>query len=310
MFLFTRGEKTSGLTALDIQRDGIAVAQIMSLGQGRKAQLTACEYHDLSAETPCADVLKSVAEQLRLRRAPCTTLLHPDAYHLILTEAPQVPQEELCSALRWQIKDLVNMPVDQVTLDVIKLPGIQNPGGKQPVYVVAADNRKIQQHLEPMHAAHINLQAIDIHEMAQRNIAALLPEEEAGVALISLTDNSGMISLTRAGLLYLSRTLGFGLDQLRDLGNQAYEQVLLELQRSLDYFESHLHQPPIHCVALAPLPEAAQDLPAYLGDNMTIPVTSIDLEKIIERFCVPPPNWQSRLFFAIGAALRQELAVR
>lgn len=309
MFLFTRNDKVGELVALDLQSDGIAAARIVRPEYG-KPQLVACEYQPLADGASAAVVLRDLRSRLRLNHTRCATILPSDHYHLLLTEAPQVPENELRAALRWQIKDLIEFNVEQASLDVIDLPLPKRGDAGKPVYVVAADSKAVDQHVAPLHAAQINLQIVDIHEMAQRNIAAALSEDQTGLALVSLTETWGIISLTRAGTLFLTRRIGFGWNHIADRGESAFEQVQLELQRSIDYFESYLRQPPVQHVILAPAPDRQQQLESHLQANIALPVQTVDLETIVDCICTPPDDWQTRHFFACGAALRQEVRTK
>ena len=43
-------------------------------------------------------------------------------YQMQLVEAPSVPREEMRSAVRWKLKDLLDYPVDAATIDVADVP--------------------------------------------------------------------------------------------------------------------------------------------------------------------------------------------
>jgi len=53
--------------------------------------------------------------------------------------------------------------------------------------------------------------------MAQRNLASILPEDVSGVAMLTLTETRGLITITRQGELFLSRRLDLGLAQAAGL---------------------------------------------------------------------------------------------
>jgi len=132
-----------------------------------------------------------------------------------------------------------------------------------------------------------------------------------GVALLSLQEHSGLITITRQGQLYLSRTLAVGVQDMAggsDLYGY-YDQIVLEMQRSFDYFESHFRQAPIRHLALAPLTHDMPDLPAYLATNLNITTSVVDLAQLVDCNREFPPAWQAKCFGTVGAALRQEAKV-
>ena len=49
-------------------------------------------------------------------------MLAPELYSVSLVERPPVAEDELVDAVRWQIQENVEFPVDTATLDVFPLP--------------------------------------------------------------------------------------------------------------------------------------------------------------------------------------------
>ena len=62
----------------------------------------------------------------------------------------------------------------------------------------------------------MKLAAIDIMELSLRNLSALIPEDEGGLALMHLGGRDGLITMTQGRRLYLARKLETGLDQLAE----------------------------------------------------------------------------------------------
>ncbi|HJX19092.1 MAG TPA: pilus assembly protein PilM, partial [Acidiferrobacterales bacterium] len=206
--LLRRRRPNSGLTAIGVQADGVCLARVERQGANRP-RLMACVFQAMVSGEAGKNVAQ-LSSQHDLKRARCTTVLGEGDYQLLLTEAPDVGADELKQALRWKIKDLIDFHINDATLDVFDLPGAA-PGAKaREMYTVAARNESIQQRVDLLTGAGIGLEVIDIPELAQRNLAALLPEDTAGVAMLSLQEKSGLITITRQGFLYLSRSLNLG----------------------------------------------------------------------------------------------------
>ena len=134
----------------------------------------------------CARIIGRLAGQYGLKKSRCTTALDPGEYNLLLTEAPEVPDEELRAAIRWRIKDLIDFPIQNATIELFELPGERVPGRPRSVYAVAARNEAVQRRVELMTSSGIHLDIVDIPELAQRNLAALLPQDERGVVRLDL----------------------------------------------------------------------------------------------------------------------------
>ena len=166
------------------------------------------------ADGPCFPHLifiRGLREKVRKRRSRasqritvssarvCTTVLDQAEYSLLLTEAPDVPVEELRAAMRWRVKDLIDFHINDATLDVFDVPGERVAGRARQMYAVAARSAVIQKRVDLLDAANINLQVIDIIELAQRNLAGLLPEDARGVALLSFTAGAGFVDDHQTG---------------------------------------------------------------------------------------------------------------
>ncbi|MEK7697060.1 MAG: pilus assembly protein PilM, partial [Pseudomonadota bacterium] len=252
--------------------------------------------------------LARIATDYGLKRATCTTVLDQTEYSLLLTEAPDVPVEELRAAMRWRVKDLIDFHINDATLDVFDVPGERVAGRARQMYAVAARSAVIQKRVDLLDAANINLQVIDIIELAQRNLAGLLPEDARGVALLSFTAGAGLLTITKQGELYLSRNLDIGLDALTQAENPSdyFDRIVLETQRSLDYYDSHFRQPPLVGLVLTPMSRPVPGLEEYLRANLSMNVSIMDLTQLMDFRSEFDPAARARCLITIAAALRRE----
>lgn len=275
---------------------------------GRLPALTLFEFQPRQAGVDAGKALARLADRHDLDRARCTMVLDGPDYTLLLTEAPDVPAEELRAALRWRIKDLIDFHINDATLDVFELPGEKATGRTRPMYVVAARSAAIQQRVDLMNAAGVNLDIIDIPELAQRNLAALLPEDAKGVAMLTFASDSGLLTITRQGELYLSRRLDIGLDALAQASDPAasFDRVMLEVQRSLDYYESHFRQAPVTAIALAPAAKVVGELAGHLQNNLNVTARLLALHELVDCQVDVPAELPACCLMTVGAALRQE----
>ena len=290
---------------LELGADGVAVTHVARDG-GRPPAVTACEFRPWEGGDK-ERVLARLAGDYDMKRTRCTTVLDVSEYSLLLTEAPDVPREELRSAIRWRIKDLVDFHLDDATIDVFDVHSPRARAKQRAMYAVVAKNSAIRWRADLCEAAGVNLDVIDIPEMAQRNIAAVLPEDARGVAMLSFAPGHGLLTVTRQGELYLSRRLDIGTGQLQGPGGaDFFEQVVLEVQRSIDYYDSHFEQTPVGHLVLAPAAGAVPRLVEYLGENLGMTVTVLDLGA---HLACPPAAREvlgRHAWTALGAALRQE----
>lgn len=312
MGLFAKTKSNAGWVAVSMQADGVCV---VSVNRGSLARPTVelAAYYPLH-NTTLSSSLEKIAKELHLDRYKCSSLLSAGQYQFLSVDAPNVPAEELKTAIRWRLKDMLDFHVDDATIDVLDVPVDKNaPSRNHSMYAVAARNQHIEQHQTLFAEAKIPLSVIDVPEMAQRNIAALLEPEGRGIALLSFDAESGLLTVTSGGELYMSRRIDVTLPQLTqpdaDQRNACYDKINLELQRSLDHCDRQYHSIAIAKLVLAPLGDQATDLPRYLAANLYIPVEELNLETVLDIGKVPELkslDMQQRYFMAIGASLRHE----
>jgi MSHA biogenesis protein MshI len=258
--------------------------------------------------------LERLAKEAHANRYTCTTLLAPSEYQLLSVEAPTVPAEELKTAIRWRLKDMLDFHVDDATIDVFDVPLDKDaPVRTRSMYAVAARNQTIQRRQEMFDKAKIELKAIDIPDLAQRNISALMEPPGRGLAMLSFDEHGGLLTVTYKGELYLARRLDVTLPQLSTASGEQksalYDKITLELQRSLDHFDRQYHFITVAKLMLAPMGDENEPLRASLKENLYTPVDSFDLDRVLDLSKVPDlksPTMQQHYFFALGAALRLE----
>lgn len=308
MLPFSKNKRSvPGLTGIELRDDGVSVVSVVR-EPGRAPQVTACDFIEWNGSGQQAKALARLATDRGLKRRRCTTVLKPDEYALLLTEAPDVPADELRSAVRWRIKDLIDFHVDDATIDVFDVTTPNAPGKTRSMYVVAARNTAIQRRVDLCDEADIGLDIIDIPEMAQRNIAAILPEDVRGVVMLTLTESRGLITITRQGEMFLSRRLEIGLDMLRAIDDPLpyFDQIALEVQRSLDYFDSHFRQAHVDQIVLSPSAGTVSGLVEYLNQNLNIKASVLNFADVLQFDPSITDTLAEKGLIALGAALRQE----
>lgn len=255
--------------------------------------------------------LKRLSRILGLDHQFCTTLLPAGAYQFLQTEAPDVPKDEMREVLRWQIKDMVDFPVDQATLDMLEIPMPPSSAARHMVYVAVSRNDVLTPLIRDFYDSGARLAAIDVPEMAQRNLAALWETGDRGLALLSFDENGGLLTFTAKGELYMARRVEVGLRQLEEADDIRREQLLervgLELQRSLDNFDRQFSFIPVNRLALTAGPISTV-LKQFLGDYLGMPVEVVSLDSVLDISAVPgleDPHRQAQCLATLGAALRQ-----
>ena len=291
------------MTGLYMDRFGLGVAAI-DHDKGRKARLTALDWSSLADEDAGAELLRDLVGS---PRRPVNLVMADQHYQLLLVEAPRVEPSELRAAVRWKVKNLIDFHIDDAVIDVFEIPGQQNrPAGQAMMYAIAARAREIRKRIDLCEAADLNLQVIDVTEMALRNLAAQLEEDVRGVGLLYLDRDHGIITVTRQANLYLSRRVEIGFDALPESFDDAAAQITLEIQRSLDYYDSHFGQPALAGLRVLPGFDQQTALADALAENLNLNTAVYDLDQTIDCQADLPDEAPPALLLAIGGALRRE----
>ncbi len=284
-------------------------------------QLAVCAYR-ACAVADRRKTLQEMVKQHALAGAHCVSVLEPGSYQLLQVEAPDVDATELKAAVRWRVKEFIDFHIDDAAIDVFEMPSQGSRARARIMYVVAARNPLIMQRVELLQGAGLDVQAVDITELALRNIAQLLPEDEGGAALLQLSAGEGMITLTKQATLYLARNLDIGALQLGTVGagldadnlalapqstrERAFETIILEVQRSFDYYESNFGQAPIKNLIIGPLAEPQDELAEYAASHLGVTARALDLNTVLKSRTPLDLALQANCISTIGAALRLE----
>lgn len=306
-FLKRRGKREPGWLAVSLQPDRMHFAHASRAGD--RYVLTRHGTERIGSEK---DFHRTVKE-LAFERYDCLTVLPPSEYQLLVVDAPDVPIAEMKNAARWKIKDMIDYPVAEATIDVLQIPDRRSEARAKSVYTVAAKNHTVRSCMERFSRLGLRLSVIDIVETAQRNIAALLEPPEGGVAMLYVGKEQVLCTVNFQGELYLTRRIDVGLDELEKLAHsssdEAKNRILLEVQRSFDHLERQFPFVNVAKLVIAPTP-ADIGLQGYLAENLDIPVEEVRLDELLERAPGVELDRESawRLFHLVGASLRERAA--
>jgi MSHA biogenesis protein MshI len=296
-FLKTKSHD-AGWLGISLGVQGIYLAKIKFVGA--MPSVIRCEYYETGALSSSS--LEKLRREAHIDNHDISTLLAPGEYQMLLVEAPNVPADEMKTAVRWKIKDGLNFHIDDATVDIVRIPASKYSSGRpQSLYAIAAANSVIQERIGLFEQAKLELDVIDIPEMAQRNIAALFEREDRALVVLAFDDYGGLMTFTAVGQL---------LDANENLREQYRDRVATELQRSLDYFDRQYNHLPVDMVLVC-VPDNT-GLIEFLASELDAKVQKLDLSQVMDISAVPAladSEFVAHGLPALGAALRQESRV-
>jgi len=305
--LLKRRAKAKGRIGLAFSGDQIAVAVLSN--DGGPLVLERCELLPVDAAGG-TEAMTAAMRAAVLPRLPVSVVLRPEDYQLALVEAPDVPPAELRAAMRWRLKEAIDFRVEDAVIDVFDVPSQKRSGQGRMLYAVVARRSAVAGYAAAL-ATVPTLDVVDVPELCLRNIASALPEAAGGVALLHCGEASATFVLVRGATFYFARQLNLKATQRIVAGRAAgapldSADVVLELQRSLDYYERHFDQPPITHIVISAGGPQAQALATELNRDTGFDVGVLELNSVLS--CTQPidPATQRACLLAVGAAMRAE----
>ncbi|PIE20533.1 MAG: hypothetical protein CSA61_01200 [Neptuniibacter caesariensis] len=296
--MFRKKAATKVLTSVVLTGEGVAFAHVKHATL--QPEVTACLH--ISSNSPLKETRKiaEFVDHNGLAGTRAVVLLPDDSYQVVLVEKPDVPDEELTEALRWRLKDMVSFDVENVVIDYIELPGDAYRGHSDMVYAVVAQKDKVDKLTEWCEDIGLIPWIVDVPELALLNLVEDLADSEAGLAVFYIGHNSSFINLLSDQALYFTRNLTYH----RNSSTEGASAAVLELQRSLDYYESQVGKP--SCVRLVVMPLYDDDAPLMneLRYNLPLDLHSFSLANLIESSVELDAELQKHTTLAIAAALR------
>lgn len=304
MQFFRKKAQSTDRVGLTISGEQLCVAHI-DLRQGMPYLLN-CETLAMRSERDAANTLTKLVEDWELEDKQCSFVLNRSDYNLHLVEAPEVEPEEMRSAMRWKVKDLLDMKVEEAAIDVFEVPHDAYRGRKM-VYVVASKITRIQSIANLISDSGMKLAIIDIPELAMHNLSRAFIDDEGGVAFIDLRRNGSTMNISQHGDLYLTRRINTQLPpevmQSEDW-TTLKDRLILEIQRSLDYYESQMGQKAIGRVIISQRQFDTERMVSELNESLAAEVSALDLSDQIEGDVQLDGATQQTCMAAIGATLR------
>jgi MSHA biogenesis protein MshI len=291
--------------------DGIAIAEV-NLSAEPRPTLHSCHFIETDQPEERLAQLGRYVREHALKRSACVVVLDESSYNLIQMSAPPVQDDELAAALRWSVKDLIDYPIDDGVIDVFRVPVQEHREAK--VYAVVAPRGEIQQAVDFIRKAGLRIESIDIEQLSIGNIVEQLEGQEKGIAVLHIDREHGSINLYQNSALYLSRKIDTGLARFEalqaqgvDMQNNAesiYEPIILELQRSLDFYEHQFAKPSIRRLLVAPRHPLLQSFCDYASSSTGLQVEFLNLGQVYPDSTALDDQGQTNCLLAIAAASR------
>lgn len=235
---------------------------------------------NLTAENGQLDTqqLQAFVAKNDLAGAQTTVLIGLADYQMLLVEAPPVEAAELAEALKWKVKDLLTQSVEQSLVDGFVLPEDAFRGRQKMAYAVATQREKVQALVDCLESVGLQIETVSIGELSLLSQFEGLDEHPA--LLLVIGESGGFMSMVANQSIYLVRQLDADQQDLlaEDKRAQALERLVLEIQRSRDYFESQMGKGVINRLLLLPSNKEMPGLSDELKGQLGLPIEMLTIE--------------------------------
>ena len=213
----------------------------------------AIEHIGVVSETELPDIF----EKFQLKNVPCSWLLSPRDYRFLLTNAPSVPKEEQIEAAKWLVKDLIHFPVEDALVDGFVVPTAAATSASEKLYLSVAQLSIIQPTVERLLSYGFHLITIDVIELALCNLLEKNLYRKDGYGILYFYEGESLLLLCRDEDIFFIRRLRLNESMIRNFSSASeldysLSDFSVEIQRSLDYFETELKQGSIKTVVCIP----------------------------------------------------------
>lgn len=156
-------------------------------------------------------VFASRLDKLGLSGYHANAMLRHSQYQWLQIDAPSVPAEELRQAARYQIRDMIDAHLNDVTIDVLRAGDGQGKAAAN-LFVIAAPNAVLRSGFELAQAMHWTMPVVDVQETTLRNLQSAVARREgmldrATATLAILDDARALITICANEELFYVRRL-------------------------------------------------------------------------------------------------------
>jgi MSHA biogenesis protein MshI len=265
-----------------------------------------------------AEALGQLVRKLGLEGVDTVAVLESGKYNMMHVDRPAVGKEEMADAVRWKIRDYLSYPVDEAVVETFEIPGLDDHVRAAGwIYAVVAQEAHIQTLVDSVRAADLNLVAIDIPEFCLRNLVALTPASNQSTGLLHVTPQETLFVLLRGDVMFLTRAFEIGYSDVAPKTSEAefgglslegipssHENAILQIQRSLDYFDSHFGQASVSQLLVLPNDAQLISFIESLQSNTGLNTDSLRISDLLELGDAVDERDCNDALLAIGASLR------
>jgi MSHA biogenesis protein MshI len=218
-------------------------------------------------------------------------------YKVHQIDRPDVAEHELMAALKWPLQEAIGSNTDLV-YDYADMP--VQVSGQNKVMVVAISRKEVEKLTRTIYEAELVLECVTVEERA--TVELIDNSQDAVITLVQEHGEDVVLNIIKNKQLHFSRRLkGFeniGSFTEAELDMGINDSLAVQIQRSMDFFESQLRQAPVKRILVKLDTPHMAYICNVIAESMGV---SCDLMQP-DLTCAHPLNFKMASFSCLGAA--------
>jgi MSHA biogenesis protein MshI len=287
-------QTTDKFAGISIHPECIRIVKIKQLETGYECLKS--EEYPIGSQDKLGKLLSQIIHDFHLQNIRSVLVINNNKTESAQIDLSELPVADIFASLPWQVKDLISIPPQDMICDYIEM-NIQ-PLGQQPKAQVMATSRAyLETLITPFHQNKAEILGITTEQFVVARMQST--QDTAQLVFIQHKASDAILLILKNQQICFARKIR-GADTIinmpqQDILDGGSDFIAIEIQRSIDYYESQLKQPPIKNV-----------LVAIAGDNESIVIDALNNSLPIKtiQFPIMQINNASPLEYlaALGAA--------
>ncbi|PIQ38566.1 MAG: hypothetical protein COW59_01120 [Lysobacterales bacterium CG17_big_fil_post_rev_8_21_14_2_50_64_11] len=307
---FGRRKASTDRIGIAVGPHGLVAVRIAASGRGSdRPSVQASAFFPSGAESDWPDGMRKLARDLSGNGLDTVVVPHAQLVSLMQLSIPPTPESERIGALKFRAREVSQVAVEDMLLDYVEVAGTRARGGEPPCYCAIASRERMIRLRDAVLGAGLQLQAIDVADMALSHILGRAAGDGEAISALILGNQGLRFVIVNEGKLSLFRSSTLTAEHFRDGLSENLDQLLLEVQRTVDFYESHYTTPPPKRLLLLPDWPFTEALVEALVPALRVRAERFSLDEVLaasDRLGSPAPDL---MMLAVGAALRPTVEV-
>lgn len=235
---------------ISIHPDCVRIVKIKKTLEGLKCIKNA--QYPIESSDKFTRLLSMIIDDFELEKIRTVIVINNDKTESAQIELSDLPVADISASLPWQVKDSISIPPQDMICDYIEMT-IQPLGQTAKAQVMATSRQYLNTIVEPFHKNKAELLAITTEQFVLARMQSSV--DTAQLLFVQHHNANAILLILKNQQICFARKIR-GTDTIINMPHEQIaaggtDAIAIEIQRSMDYYESQLKQPPIKNVLIA-----------------------------------------------------------